>query len=74
MATGKLKPNKKSKHELAPNFTGHIQMNAEHLQKLIDKGHSMIMLPLSMWLKDSQYNDDKYVSIKSSAILDELEK
>jgi len=66
VAKGRLKPNKKSTHKLAPTFTGSILIDAEHLQKLIDKGHSMIMLPLSMWLKDSQFDDSQYVDIQTS--------
>ena len=66
---GRLKPNKKSTNEKAPNFVGSIVLDSEYLQKLIDKDPGRIILPLSMWLKDSQWNDDKYVDLQTSEVV-----
>ena len=70
---GRLKPNKKSTHNLAPNFVGHIVLDSEYLQKLMDKGYGKVMLPLSMWLKDSQFNDEQYVDIQISDLTSPIE-
>lgn len=65
---GRLKPNKRSTHNLAPNFVGSMVFDTEYLQKQIDKGYGRVMLPLSMWLKDSQFNDEQYVDIQVSSL------
>ena len=70
---GRLKPNKKSTHNLAPNFVGYIVLDSEYLQKLMDKGYGKVMLPLSMWLKDSQFNDEQYVDIQVSDLTSPIE-
>ncbi len=61
----------KSGNDRAPQFTGTLKVDSEQLQKLIDKSYgNMVMLPLSMWLKDSQWNDEQYVSISTSVLVD----
>ena len=41
-------------------------LDAEYVQKLIDKGYGRIMLPFSAWLKDSQFDDTQYIDIQTS--------
>ena len=62
---GRLKVNK-VKNPLAPTHTGVVHLDAEYVQKLIDKGYGRIMLPFSAWLKDSQFDDTQYIDIQTS--------
>ena len=63
---GRLKINKKSKNPLAPTHTGVVLLDAEYIQKVLDKGYGRIMLPISAWLKDSQFDDTQYIDILTS--------
>ena len=51
-----------SKHKLAPDFRGEVNIDSEMLQRLINESNGGdIKITMSAWVQDSQFNDEQIV-------------
>ena len=66
---GRLKPNSNST-KLSPTHLGSLKLDVEQLQNLLNHSNDKsIYLPISAWIKDSQFDDRQYIDIRTSQFI-----